>query len=330
MYLNRFFYNAEEGEGGGEPPNLEQPDNQPPAEVLLNIPQNELEALGFKSFDELKQHFNKPAEPTEEEKQQNAHREKADFLKFGTDEKLITVDDFQQYEAVKAKQNADLVFENFKADYLEDNPDSDDADAEYAFKQQYHLDSDNPTLKRRGEKILAKEADELRKPFEDKHNTAWSKYQERNELNKNVPKWNSFVDEKVSKVVPAKLKAFEKKIGEENIAIEIELSDADREEIANKFKLNIKGYDLFTKGDTAKLNAELDRKINGYIQEKYAEQVKEQIFEKGIEEGRKKGSNVGATAPFALVQNGGVVRTLPSKDVLEQMRESHAVASKVR
>lgn len=331
MLFNRFIFNDNAGENeGGDP-------NAPAAAVVtdptpesIQIPLSDLEALGFKSIDDLKAHFNKPAEPSEEEKQRNAQLEKADFLNYGTKEGLITVDEYQAFESLKAKADRDLVFENFTQEFKEDNPDADDYEVEEAFKSQYHIDSDNVTLKKRGEKLLGKEAAELRSPVQSKYDTAWKSYGERKQLEATVPKWNKLVDETVSKLVPEKLKAFEKEVDGEKISVEIELTAADRAEIAEKFKSNVKAYSMFAKGETDQLNADLNRKINGYIQEKYADKIREGIFEQAVTLGKKKGSNIGATAPFPMVNNGAVVRNLVSGDVEAQIRQSHAEAATIR
>jgi len=134
MLLNRFIYNDNAEEGAGSDPNIT---TEPAGTIVadppidsIQIPLSELEALGFKTIDDLKAHFNKPAEPTEEEKQRNQQIEKADFLNYGTKEGLITVDEYQAFETLKAKADRDLVFENFTQEFKEDNPDAEDYEVE--------------------------------------------------------------------------------------------------------------------------------------------------------------------------------------------------------
>jgi len=332
MLFNRFIYNDNAGEGAGSE-TIENEAAAPivadPAPEAIQIPLSELEALGFKSIDDLKAHFNKPAEPTEEEKNRQAQIEKADFLKFGTEQNLITVDDYQQYESLKAKADKDLVFDNFAAEFREENPDAEDYEVEQAFNYQYHIDSDNAVLKRRGEKLLSKDAAELRSPVQSKYDTAWQEFNTQKELKSKLPVWNKLVDETVGKIVPEKIKAFEKDVDGKKISVEIDLTAADREEIAEKFKMNVRAYDLFAKGKTDELNASLTKKINGFIQEKYATQIREKVFEQGLLLGKSKGSNIGATAPFPMVNNQAVVVPL-AQDKIEEIRKSHAEAAAIR
>ena len=334
MLLTKFLYNvdAEEGAGLGQ---IVKP-AAPAAEVVetppaaIQIPLSDLEALGFKSIDELKAHFNKPAEPNEEEKAQAAQREKADFLKYSTDEGLLSIDEFQGFESLKAKADRDLNFENFSNEFREDNPDAEDYEVEEAFNTHYHINSDNPTLRKRGEKMLAKDAAELRAPVQTKYDTAYNSYNEKKQLEKTVPQWNKLVDETVGKLVPEKLKVFEKEIDGEKVSVEITLSAADREEIATKFKMNVKAYSMFTKGETDQLNADLSRKINGYIREKYAETIQTQTLEQGVALGRKRGSNVGAIAPFPMINNQAIVRPIMSGDAEAEIRKANAEAASIR
>jgi len=330
MLYNRFLYNADGTEGGGKPQTTDAPpaeEQKPEMPESIQIPLSELESLGFKSIDELKAHFNKPAEPTEEEKAIAAQKEKADFLKFSTEEGILNVDDYQAFESIKAKKDRDLVFENFTQEFLEDNPDATDYEIENAFNNQYHIDSENVTLKKRGEKILAKEAAEIRNPYQTKYDKAWNTFSERKELQSKVPLFNNFVDDVVNKVVPQKLKAFEKEIDGENVSVEIELTAEDKAEIAKKFKMNVKAYDMYVKGESEKLNADLSRKINGFIREKYAEKIQEQIFETAVTLGKKKGSNVGAINPFPLVNGNAIVRSIGGQSVMEELNRSHAEAA---
>jgi hypothetical protein len=333
MRFGRFLYNIEGNEGAGGVGNEAPPTtpivNEPAQPEATQIPLSELEALGFKSIDELRAHFNKPAEPSEEEKAHQEQLKKADFLKFGTENNLITIDDYQQFESVKAKADKDLVFDNFSKEFIEDNPDADDYEIEQAFNLQYHIDSDNATLKKRGEKLLQKDATELRSPIQSKYETAWNEFSTKKELEQKIPVWNKLIDETVGKVVPEKMKVFEKDIDGKKVAIEIDLTTADREEIASKFKMNVRAYDLFAKGKTDELNSTLTKKINGYIQEKYSEQIREKVFEQGLLVGKTKGSNIGATAPFPMVNNQAVVIPM-EQNKLDEIRKSHAEAAAIR
>lgn len=331
MLFNRFIFNDNAGENeGGDI-------NAPEAEVVtdnapesIQIPLSDLEALGFTSIDDLKAHFNKPAEPTEEQKQRNAQLEKADFLNYGTKEGLITVDEYQAFESLKAKADRDLVFENFTQEFKDDNPDAEDYEVEEAFNSQYHIDSNNVTLKKRGEKLLGKDAAELRIPVQSKYDTAWKAYGEKKQLDATIPQWNKLIDDTVGKLVPEKLKAFEKEIDGQKVSVEIELTAADREEIAEKFKMNVKAYSMFAKGENEKLSADLSRKINGYIKEKYADKIQEGIFEQAITFGKSRGSNIGATNPFPMVNNGAVVREMIKGDVETEIRKANAEAAGIR
>src|SRR6185312_15027699 len=191
--------NAGENKGGEQNQNIEKP-------IFTN---DELKNYGFDSPEALKTFLQKQREEniSPEEKLQKENIAKANLLKFGTDQKILTVDDYNKYENVKAKPDRDLVYENFLQEYKEDHPEITDADeleeaAKEDFDYEYKLkDGLSEAAKKRGEAKLAKAAKELRTPFESKVVTAQSKFNETTSQEKlikdNFPKFEKFLKESI-------------------------------------------------------------------------------------------------------------------------------------
>lgn len=294
---SRFFYNAEGGEGGGT---LEGDQTQNQIVIPEEI-SKELEEL--RAFRKSIQ--DKPAEPTEEEKKRAEELDKADFIKFSTENNLMKVDEFSKLDMLKAKADRDLVFENYIKDWKEENPDADPEEADSLAKQdfeaEFKLNSENAKAKERGEARLKKEAELLRSPLERTYSKAQEEFSRAKTIKSAIKPYNEFIDSAVDSI-PSKKVFFTHKDGEDDIKIEVELSSEDREELKKIFKNEKTFYD-FRNSKPEELSAKLEKKFNSYIREKKHEEIGQQIFKVAHDRGLKKGSDVGAANPFPLIQN---------------------------
>lgn len=299
----------------------EAPQTEVKAQILSD---DELKGFGFDSAEALKNFLKeqKDKNAPDEEKQEKENLDKANFIKFSAENKLLKVDEYNQYETLKSKSDTDLVFEKFKAEYKEDHPEFENEDelkeaAKEEFDYEYKINSQSEAAKKRGEAKLAKEAKELRSPFESKVNDARSQYDDNKKIRDNYPKFEKFVDESIIKNTPDKFVAFKAKEGEEEIDIEIELTKEDREAIAKAFKTP-KTYQLFSQGKPEEIQAKIDSKIQGWVKANKSEQIAARSYEIGKGISLKEGSKVGAQNPFPLSKSGASDSSSVDTETLEQ------------
>jgi len=278
-----------------------------------------------------KEQNTKAPEKTAEELSKEQEQDKAEFIKYVVDNDLLKIDELTQYESLKVKADADLVFEKFVQDFKEENSDITDAEelaeaAKEEFDKTYKLTSENEKAKERGLAKLAKDANEIRSPFETKVKTAQGSYNEEKEVRAKMPSFDKFIDEKIQKNAPDKV-PFTIKKGDAEIQVEVELSKEDKEAIAKAFKTP-KTFYSYNKS-VEETSAALDKKINGWIKENKFEEALTKAYGTGEGLGVRKGSNTGADAPFALRQgqstNTGKILTLEESN--QKMAEARQRAA---
>jgi len=292
------------------------------------ISDDDLKSYGFDSKEALAKFIKEKREESisPEEKKAKEDLEKANFLKYSTENKLLNVDEYNQYETLKSRDDRDLVFENFLASYKEEHPEITDPKelqeaAEEDFNFEYKLNSTNEATKARAQKKLARDAKELRTPVESKVLTAQEKFKkdtaEYNTIKEVYPKFEKFVDAAIVKNAPDKKVVTQVKIGDADVNIEVALTKEDRDAIAKAFKTP-KTFQLFNDGKPEEVQAALDKKIDGWILLNKKNEIFSQAVNiaKGI--GTKEGSTVGANNPFPL-QQGAV----PKKTGEESLEESN-------
>lgn len=312
LLKSKFIYNTDSPDGGaggatGEviiPADIPKEADSIPKEEP-SYPEEIQQKL--KEYEELKawkEANTKPAEKSQEEIAREEEKDKAEFIKYSVDNDLFKLDELTQYESLKVKADADLVFEGFLKDFKEENPDiTDEVELSEAAKEEfdriYKLTSDNEKSKEKGLAKLAKEANEIRNPYETKIKTAQANYTEEKQVRQKMPDFEKFIDEQIKKNVGEKV-SFKIKRGEEEFPIDIELTQEDRDAIAKAFKTPKTFYN-FTKS-AEETQKSLDAKINSWIRDKKLDEAlakAAEVFE-GI--GVKNGSNVGADNPFAMRQ----------------------------
>lgn len=325
MFKPRFFYddNAEGGNGGGAAADVVP---QP----LLTADQ--LKDYGIESPEQLQtllqQH--KESKVSVEEKQRQADEREADLIKFSVDQKLMTVEEYQQSKTLKGKADRDLVFERYEKEWREDHPEITDeeeisSNVRRDFDDEYRVNSENEKSKGRGAARLAKEAAEIRNPFLNKLTAAEQQYTERKAIAGKVPEFNKFVDNLIEKLTPEKLTVSKVKEGEQEIPIEVELSKEERKELAKAFRTP-KAFAAFSSAQdpTKEFEASMTKKITGFLKEKYFDAAINTTYEKGKGVGLAKGSTVGAGQPFAVVRGGHQDNTGKQNiSVAQEVRDSH-------
>lgn len=350
MYFNpKKFYDNEAGlanSGGGEAPEASAlQGNESDGEVgKVDAPQkaevpkpiftdDELKNYGFDSPEALKNFLQKQKEEniSPEEKLQKENITKANFLKFSAEQKLLNVEDYSQYETLKSKPDQDLVFENFVKEYKEDHPEITDTeeleqaakdDFEYEYKLKEGL---SESAKKKGLAKLARDAKELRSPYENKVLAAQNQFKEYGTYQETYPKFEKFLKESILKNTPEKTILFKAKDGEEEIPIEIELTQKERDAMLKEFATP-KTFQKFLNSKPEEIQAILDKKMQGWVKLNKFDEVNAKTFELGMGVGTKKGSTVGAENPFPLRQNG----QSSSAEVTESIEQSNARMSEQR
>ncbi len=283
---------------------------------------DEAKGFGFDSKEQLAEFIRtqREAAKPDTEKQKEEEVKKANFLKYSTDNDLLNVDDYNSYENIKSKQDRDLVFDKFKAEFKEDNPEIDDDDfdeeCETAFDNEYKLNSRNEKTKVRGEARLKDEAAKLRSPYQSKYDTAISQFNQYTEAAKSYPEFNKFIDEIITENTPEK---FVTKIADNKIEVpvEIEITKEQKEELGKIFK-SPKYFNNYLKGEKKdELKAAIAKKIQGYIKTNNFETVVSKAYTTAAGIYLKKGSNAGAENQYGLQQTGGGATVVEMNAVAE-------------
>lgn len=299
----RFFYDDNAGETGGNVGGEAATATNTATDVVIpeDIQKELSELRAFKQSIAERE-----PEKTPEQIAKEVELEKVNFRKFAVERELMKDDDFTRFDTISKKQERDLVFERFANEQKEDNPEITDDEIKEAFDDEYKLNSENEKVKARGMARLQKEASEIKNPLESAYKNAKSNYDEERSIEKQVAPYKKFIDELIVENTPEKLTLYKTKDGEEEITVDVELSKADREELAKTF-INPKTFRAFldSNGKLDDIKPKLAQKINGFLKQKYFETALSKSFETGHGRGVLKGSSVGANNPFALTKGGG-------------------------
>lgn len=341
MIVTRFFYNTEtEATAGGEVATNEQ-QVQAAAEVDQSVEKVELtleqlKQWGFDSKEQMDEHFAKikESQKPEEEKKKQAELDEIDFRKYAVEKDLAKVEDFETYGKLTAKEAKDLVWEKHLQEFKEDNPEIEDeaellSAAKDDFNKTYKLEGFSEKQKERGLAKLSKEAKELISPIESKITKAKEDYSNYKHAVKTYPDFEKTVLAKVKETTPEKLLAYKFKDGEEEIAVEIDLTEEDRKNMAKSFSSN-KTFYKFNNEPKDKFEKELVDKMQSWLWVNKKAEITKALVEQGINVGRKKGSDIGAENPFPVVESGRNTQSDEGKSLIDIIREGQQAASKFR
>ena len=346
IYQPKFFYNDSAGEGAGgadtetkivDEQGAEGSENNggdgasaPVEKIEISLEQ--AKAWGFDSKEQLDEHFKKLKEQniSEEEKRKAAALEDVNFRKFSIENDLLKEDDFMSHQSLSAKADRDLVFEKWVNEYKEDNPDlANDPElmnkATAEFNREYKLDSESDKVKQRGLDKLSKEAKELRAPVSQKFESAKNQFELAKTVHTEYPKFESLVESKVRQHTPDKKGAYTVNDGEEEVVVDIEITEDDRKAMAKAFATH-KNFYKFKEGKE-EFEKSIDQKMEVWVELNKKEVIKQKIFETALNLGRAKGSNIGAYNPFPLVDKANNRSQQADKTEEEKIRQSHNAAA---
>lgn len=332
----RFFYNdGLENAGGGIAEVVEPQAPQEPQVVdKIELSIEQVKEWGFDSPEQLKEHFAKLKESNvpEDVKKKEEALDNLEFRRYAIANDLLKEDDFKNYESLTAKQAQDLVFEKYLADFKEDNPEIEDEEellqaAKDDFETTYKLNSLSEKAKQRGLARIEKEAKELKNPVESSFLSAKEQFELAKTVAKTLPDFQNFVSEKVKQHTPDKAIIYKVKDGDVEIPVEIDITEEDRAAMVKEFSKHT-NFHKFTKGDKAAFEAELDRKMQGWVKLNKADEIYSKAIETGINIGKSKAQPVGAENPFPLVAKSSNASATGNKTLDEEIRESHNKAAR--
>lgn len=308
--------------------NAEKIKSEATAELLKKFNVESLEELEAK----LKENDKKPLSKEEQEKADEVYEAK--LRAYAVEKGVAKLEDFDQLKTLKSKQDADLIFENYLKDWKEENPDvkveGDVTEADIIkaakddFEKEYRLNSTNDKIKQKGIERLAKEAKELRSPYESSYNDAKEQFDTENELRNNFPKFVKGIEKVAEELVPTKTEWFKGKDGDEELpAIEVTLSDEDRKEVLDKITKRLQkpeNYELWKEGKLEDLKEGISEYVEYLVGKKTKEVGNAKIAEIFLGRGLEKGSKVGAESSFATNQAKAAAhsKTKSSKTDAEQ------------
>lgn len=326
MQLLKFYYNAEDDGGGvADVQDLQQPQQN------TEISTERLKDWGFESQEQLNEFFEKRKleQIPEEEKKKQEELDELEFKKFAVEGGYAKTEDFDGFSKLSQKDKKELAFENFVKEFREDNQDIEDEDildyAKEEFNREFKLDGYSEKQQQRGLAKLDKYVNEIIHPFSEKISKAKEEYDNFKTIKKEFPKFEEFISESVKNVASQKLNvvSFKVKNGED-INIDIELSDKDKEELYKNFATHKTFYKYNKDGES--LKKELESKMKSWLWVNKKDEIIKSIVEKSVNVGVKNGSDIGARNPYPLSEanynEGNDTRTL-----LSRIRESH---SKIR
>lgn len=287
---------------------------------------NLIKELGAESLDDLKAKLAKADEKalTPEEKEKAKELYEAKLQEYAVANGKMKLEDFQQLNTLKSRQDADLLFEGHRKDFIEenaktlkeedDNLTDDDIEklAKEDFEKQYKLNSKSETQKQKGIQRMAKDAAELRNPLQSSYNDVKEDFDNETDVRNNFPKFVETINSAIKEYVPEKVDYFVGKDGDTDIKIEVELDPKERnvitEKVSKKFQ-NPDTYGLFKGGKKAELKTLVSEYTEYLTNKAISEKGNQKIAEMFLGIGTKKGSTAGAENSFAVNQSKGAAHT---------------------
>lgn len=286
-----------------------------------------LKSLNLDSVDALKAKLAKSEEKpeTEEEKQKKEAIYNADLQKFSVENNLMKLDDFAKRTQLSAKQDRDLVFEEFSAEVkdeikatlkteLEREPTAAEIEERLnqQFGEEYPVDSEKETVKKRAETKLKRDAARIREPQESSFKSVKEKFDsklkeaaEEDVIRKDFPAYSKTISDTIVSAIPEKLTVFSGKSEEDEISVSIDVPAEERtkliEDITKEVLDDAANYALFKKSGVEGLKAKIEKQVKAELRERYDEKAKEEIVLASIKVGTKRGS-IGAKNSFATNQ----------------------------
>lgn len=301
--------------------------NQAPlsAEQKDELLQAYLAEQGLGTLEELKALKTKSAEnpETEAQRQQRLEDYNNQVTAFGLSQQLLTKTDIQELENVSLLDDRSLARKEFADEYRQANKDRLDEhghkdpvteeEIEDSFEEFYHLYSDAPALKARGEKMIQQMATQLRSAAQGKFEAAKAGFEAKAHKDAHVPLFSKFLQESLQKAIPESLTIFQE--GDQQVKFTLKDDTGKlKYNLAELEKLFVNDavYEQFlASDDKSGLEKYISQTVLSQLHETNKGEMAKLIYEQGRNAGRKEGSSVGAKAPFKSAQG---VPPVPTTD----------------
>lgn len=228
----------------------------------------------------------------------------ANLIQYAATSGDLKPEDFTKLHTLRSKEDRDLVFEKFAADHKEDNPDADEEEIQNAFDEEYKIKSVNEKVRMRGAGRLSKEAGEIRSPLTSSYEAVKGRFDRENEVRTDYPAFSKKVEEITVASIPAKLEVFKDKDGEEDVLVDLDLTDAQRKDITEKVakKMNTpKTYALYKDGKLEDIQKKTKEVTEALIWNEYRQDALKKVAATYNDRGIKK-ARVGPNNPFPLTE----------------------------
>lgn len=266
-----------------------------------------LAELNIDSVETLKSRLSKEEtkELTPEQREKLEQEYEAELIGYGVKSGDMKVEDFDTVKSLRKTADQELVFNNWKVDFKEENPEIEEADfdlaAKEAFETEFKINSQNEKTKQRGEERLKKEAQELRNPYETKYQGIKSKFDQEREIKKEYPSFDKKITGYASENIPDKYEVFKDKDGDEDVLVALDLSADEKKEIADEVKKQLNTdyvFGLHKEGKHEEIEKIAKKLTENLLWDKKREVGLKELANTFLVRGKAKGQ-VGATNSFA-------------------------------
>jgi hypothetical protein len=348
-----------------DPPEGGKATDPPAADPLADL----LKEQGVDSIEALREKIKtageKPVDEVEtpEAKKKAEDKHKAAVIKYAVDNELLSTDDVTKLETLKSKSDVDLVYEKYSTEvkdevadevreeaarkFKEENPDATEEEMQAAakkvtqaeidkkikesFDREFPVNSKNEKAKARAASKIAKEAAEIRNPYESSFNTAKEKYEDTVKVRNTFPEYTKSIDKMVSEHIPDNVPFFKTKEGDEDVSVDVPISKEDRKDILDALSKEISNpstYKMFTEGKTDEIKKVVQERMEFLLWKKYGDVGKQKIAETYHSRGLKKGSTTGAENSFE--KNQGASRTAETKKTAAEANEEVIASTRAK
>lgn len=274
-----------------------------------------LKSFGVETEEELQQKLNPTKPKTAEQLAEEANIYNVNLAKYAIENKVFNNDEWLQVQNMRKAPDADLVFNNFAADYKEANKDRTLEDKPFPvteeeikdkYNELYHVDSENEALKKEGEKNLALKAKAIREPLETKLNDIKEIYDNEQAEIRTVPEFKKFFQSVLATAIPEKM---EFGTGDDKVVFDLSkvIDKAAFETVLVKEIGNDEFADFKKGKGTPEQRARIEKKVNMELLYQFKNEIAKENFKAGISKGTKTaavGSNNKFTEPDKRQQQG--------------------------
>ena len=278
-----------------------------------------------KELEELRAYKKQYSQQAEETPEQKAEREKqyqTQLHTFAFEKGLYNAEDLGKLESLKSQADTDIVYSNFKENFKTINPAATEEEMKDAFNSHYHVDSENEHLKKLGENRLAAEAANYRTPFQSKFDSAQKEFEIQRGIDAKVPEFDNFLKKVIKDHSPENWAVFKAKDGEEEIPVNFQLSETDREAAYKQLRQS-DNFALFLK-DPKQAEELLQKQAEAIHRLTHNDKINKAIFDSGVSRGTKKGSTTGAENAFPINSQKGATQQADTT-AMEELQKSDDV-----